>query len=405
VRVNHQAFFCSLFFARLADQILLFLVPLVVFQTTQKVSWSGIAFFVEALPRYLFFPLFGALSDRFSPLKLMRISQTYRAVVCIAGVAGYALWGGIGWLIALSACCGILTSQGFVAREVMLPQIFKAHKFERVLAVSQLADQLGVVLGWWRWEFVVAATGVLFLTADGAFVLWQRVSGFQAVTPERPQGHWTQPLRTAVQHVVHLPGLKKVILLAAAENLVIGVTLATSAAMVTGIHHQSGRFYAVLQTLGAIATVLILLTIARALFSRKTLGLLAFLAICLGGVIAGTSASPWGYAVCFVLITGFDKMFNVYIRSARQKIIPARDYGKTTGVIILLNNLTQPLAGLLVGVFAGRRHTGLLILLLSLTMGAIGAAASIAGPWLQQKRAAGIERGTGLNEAGIRESE
>jgi MFS family permease len=145
VRVNHQAFFCSLFFARLADQILLFLVPLVVFQTTQKVSWSGIAFFLEALPRYLFFPLFGALSDRFSPLKLMRISQTYRAVVCIAGVAGYALWGGIGWLIALSACCGILTSQGFVAREVMLPQIFKAHKFERVLAVSQLA--LGVCGG------------------------------------------------------------------------------------------------------------------------------------------------------------------------------------------------------------------------------------------------------------------
>src|ERR1700730_11997523 len=103
VRINYQAFFCSRFLSRLADQILLFLVPLVVFQTTQKVSWSGIAFFLEALPRYLFFPLFGALSDRFSPLKLMRISQTYRAVVCIAGVLGYARWGGIGWLIALFA--------------------------------------------------------------------------------------------------------------------------------------------------------------------------------------------------------------------------------------------------------------------------------------------------------------
>jgi hypothetical protein len=43
--------------------------------------------------------------------------------------------------------------------------------------------------------------------------------------------------------------------------------------------------------------------------------------------------------------------------------------------------------------------------LLSLTMGTIGAAASIAGPWLQQRRAAGIERGASLNEAGIRESE
>jgi MFS family permease len=414
VRVNHQAFFCSLFFARLADQILLFLVPLVVFQTTQKVSWSGIAFFIEALPRYLFFPLFGAFSDRFSPLKLMRISQMYRAVVCIAGVTGYALFGGIGWLIALSAGCGILTSQGFVAREVMLPQIFRAHKFERVLALSQLADQLGVVLGpmaaalllgWWRWEFVVATSGVLFLLADGAFVLWQRMSGFQAAPPEPPRGHWTQPLRTAVRHVLHLPGLQKVILLAAAENLVIGVTLATSAAMVTGVHHQSGRHYAVLQTVGAIATVLILLTIARVSFSRRTLGLLAFLAICLGGLIAGSSPGAWGYAVGFVLIVGFDKMFNVYIRSARQKIIPPRDYGKTTGVIILLNNLTQPLAGLLVGVFAGRAHTGLLIVLLSLTMAAIGATASIVGPWRQKRRAARIEREPDLSEAGIAERE
>ena len=414
MRVNHQAFFCSLFFARLADQILLFLVPLVVFQTTQKVSWSGIAFFVEALPRYLFFPLFGAFSDRFPPLKLMRISQTYRAVVCIAGVIGYALLGGIGWLIALSAFCGILTSQGFVAREVMLPQIFKAHKFERVLALSQLADQLGVVLGpmaaallldWWRWEFVVVAAGVLFLIADASFVLWQRISGFQAVAPEPPQGHWTQPLRTAVQHVVRLPGLQKIILLAAAENLVIGVTLATSAAMVTGIHHQSGQFYAVLQTIGAIATVLILVTIARVSFSRKTLGLLAFLAICLGGVLAGASSSPWGYAVGFVLITGFDKMFNVYIRSARQKIIPPKDYGKTTGVIILLNNLTQPLAGLLVGVFAGRARTGLLIVVLSLTMGAVGAVASIAAPWLQRGRGTRADGESGLSEAGITERE
>jgi hypothetical protein len=52
VRVNYQAFFFSLFLSRLADQVLLFLVPVVVFQTTQKASWAGIAFFIEAPPRY-----------------------------------------------------------------------------------------------------------------------------------------------------------------------------------------------------------------------------------------------------------------------------------------------------------------------------------------------------------------
>jgi len=397
VRVNHQAFFCSLFVARLADQVLLFLVPLVVFQTTHQVSWSGLAFFIETLPRYLVFPFFGALCDRISPLRLMRISQTVRAFVCFGGVLAYVLFGGIGWLIALSALCGVLTSQGLVAREVMLPQIFSTQQFQRVLAYSQLADQLGFVLVpmlaalllcWWRWEWVVGATGVLFLLADAALLLWARSSGFRAgVPPPAKPGHWTMPLRIALRHVLLLPGLKRVVLLAAAENLVIGVTLATSAAMVTGIHAQSSRYYAGLQTAGAVATVLILLTIARNAWPARTLGLLAFVSICAGGVIAGASAAPWGYAVGFLLIVGFDKMFNVYIRSARQKIIPPEDYGKTTGVVILLNNMTQPLAGLLVGIFSARAQTGLLIVALSLAMGCIGATVSIGSALSRRRRA------------------
>ena len=409
MRVNHQAFFCSLFIARLADQILLFLVPLVVFQTTRQVSWSGLAFFIETLPRYLVFPFFGALCDRFPPLRLMRLSQAVRALACFGGIAAYASFGGIGWLIALSAACGVLTSQGLVAREVMLPQIFSTQQIQKMLAYSQLADQLGFVLGpmlaalllgVWRWEWVVAATGVLFLFADAALFVWQRLSGFRAPVdasadvpnPSRPPAaHWTQPLRIALNHVWTLPGLKKVIMLAAAENLVIGVTLATSAAMVTGLHAQSNRYYAGLQTAGAIATVLVLLTVARAGWPARVLGLVAFVTICAGGVIAGASASPWGYALGFLLIVGFDKMFNVYIRSARLQIIPPADYGKTIGVAILLNNLTQPLAGLLVGVFSARTQTGPLIVALSLTMGGIGAAVSIGSALLRRKRAYALE--------------
>ncbi|RZF28128.1 MFS transporter [Paraburkholderia sp. UYCP14C] len=409
MRVNHQAFFCSLFIARLADQILLFLVPLVVFQTTRQVSWSGLAFFIETLPRYLVFPFFGALCDRFPPLRLMRLSQAVRALACFGGIAAYALFGGIGWLIALSAACGVLTSQGLVAREVMLPQIFSTQQIQKVLAYSQLADQLGFVLGpmlaalllgVWRWEWVVAATGVLFLCADAALFVWQRLSGFRAPAQRSadspaesfaPTAHWTTPLRIALNHVWTLPGLKKVIMLAAAENLVIGVTLATSAAMVTGLHAQSNRYYAGLQTAGAIATVLVLLTVARAGWPARVLGLVAFVTICAGGVIAGASASPWGYALGFLLIVGFDKMFNVYIRSARLQIIPPEDYGKTIGVAILLNNLTQPLAGLLVGVFSARTQTGPLIVALSLTMGGIGAAVSIGSALLRRKRAWALE--------------
>jgi hypothetical protein len=103
--------------------------------------------------------------------------------------------------------------------------------------------------------------------------------------------------------------------------------------------------------------------------------------------MAGASAAPWGYALGFLLIVGFDKMFNVYIRSARQRIIPPADYGKTTGVVILLNNMTQPLAGLLVTLFSARTQTGPLIVTLSVAMGGIGAAVSIGSALLRRKRA------------------
>ena len=52
MRKDYLAFFTSLFLSRLADQILLFIVPLVVFQTTNSASWAGLAFFVESLLHY-----------------------------------------------------------------------------------------------------------------------------------------------------------------------------------------------------------------------------------------------------------------------------------------------------------------------------------------------------------------
>ena len=50
------------------------------------------------------------------------------------------------------------------------------------------------------------------------------------------------------------------------------------------------------------------------------------------------------------------------------------DFGKTVGLIALLNNLTQPLAGLLVGLCATRLGAGPVILALTLCMALIGIA-------------------------------
>jgi MFS family permease len=385
MRLDHTAFYSSLFLSRLADQILLFLVPLVVFQVTQSAAWSGVAFFVETLPRFVAFPICGSLCDRISPYRLLRVSQVFRALACVLGSVASALTGSINWLVAVSAVCGVLTTQGVMAREVMLPQVFRESRAESFLAHAQIADQLGMVLGpllaalaleQWSWVSVLGATAALFIAADAAMKMWRAVSSVKLTDPALAHPiqdiHWFQPYRTALIQVLHLPGLMPLIILAAGVNLVVGVTLATSAAMMTGVLHQSGNDYALLQTAGAMTTVAILLLIARMSWPLRSMGIASYACIFLGSMATAFGSNPWAYAIGFLLVIGFDKMFSVYIRTRRLQVIPPADLGKTTGLIVLLNNLTQPIAGLVVGLFAQQANARGVILAMTVGMGLLG---------------------------------
>lgn len=101
--------------------------------------------------------------------------------------------------------------------------------------------------------------------------------------------------------------------------------------------------------------------------------------IAAGALVMAVSPNLWAYTLGFLLITGFDKMFNVYMRSTRQRVIPVQDFGKTVGVITLLNNLAQPLAGLLIAVLAAPLGTQTVILLLAGITALIGVA--VASGW------------------------
>ncbi|MFD1695036.1 MFS transporter [Roseibium aestuarii] len=383
---HHASFFVSLFFTRLGDQILLFLVPLVVFQITGSVGWSGLAFFAETFPRYVAFPVTGILCDRIAPYRLLRWSQALRALVCLLGMAGEWTMGGVWWLIGLSAISGVLTTQGLMAREAILPRVFARERFETVASYTQLADQLGTVLGplvaafllgLLPWQGVVLIAAVIFLVADLFSTLWsgRHDPSLQALPPVRES--WATSLLIGLERIRTIPGLFRPILLAMAVNLVIGVTLATSAAMVTGLQGQDETAYALLQTAGAAATIAVLFLTAHVRLPLALLGGLSYGAITLGAFLTGFGADPVVYAAGFILLTGFDKMFNVYVRTLRKTLIPLADFGKTTGLIVCFNNLSQPLAGLLVTLFAVGADARAVIFAIALFTALVGGAMAL----------------------------
>ena len=161
--------------------------------------------------------------------------------------------------------------------------------------------------------------------------------------------------------------------------MIIGVTLATSAAMVTGLYAAGKDAYALLQAGGALVTIVILFYLARATLPLKLLGGLSYAMIALGALITAISPNLWLYSLGFLLVIGFDKMYSVYMRSVRQKVIPVQDFGKTVGVITLLNNLPQPLAGLMIAVLAAPLGVQTVILLLAGITALIGVA--VASGW------------------------
>jgi MFS family permease len=385
MRPDYLAFFVSLFLSRLADQVLLFLVPLLVFQTTNSAAWAGLAFFAESLPRFLAFPVCGALCDRHSPINILHFSQVCRAFTCVIAVALFGLFGGIYWLVILSAVCGVLTTQGVMAREVLMPHVFAQYSYAKTLSYSQIADQTGLVLGpllaalllqFLAWPMVVLGVAVLFVLADIAMRWWQRKTDSALVSHVQQPGLWFGPLKIALGHIRQQPELRKVISLAVGVNLIVGVTLATSAAMVVGSFGGTQGYYAWLQAAGAVITIVILFVLARVSLPLKILGTLSYSAIVVGALVSATGAALGVYALGFLLVTGFDKMFNVYMRSIRQRVIPVQDFGKTVGVITLLNNLSQPLAGLLVGLLSF--SFGLRGVILGLTLLASGIGVGVA---------------------------
>jgi MFS family permease len=380
--VDFPAFLGALFLSKIGDQVLLFLVPLVVFQTTRSTAWAGWAFAAEALPRFAAFPVCGALCDRVSAVRLMRWSQLLRAMMCLAGLAGDYVVGGVGWLIGLSALCGVLTTQGTMSREVILPQAFRRLHFERVLAYSQTADQVGAVLGpvlaaalltLVPWQSIVVVAASLFFAADLLLACWRRNTTVSIEPRGKAGSSWLSPLRIAFAHIVRTPALRNLVIQAAGVNLVVGITLASCAAMFTGVLQRTAGEFAYLQTAGAVATVVILMGIAHAKLKIAYFGLAAYIALILGGILTASGIHPAVYVAGYLLVIGFDKMFNIYLRSTRQRVIPVDDFGKTTGLMTLLNNLTQPLAGVILGAAAPVLSPQVVILALSLTMAILGA--------------------------------
>ncbi len=358
-----QRLFISRFMAALADQIMLFAVPVIIYSQTKSVALSGIAFFIEWLPRVISLPVAGSLSDRLGSRAVYLAADAVRAIACLLVFAAIYFFQA-GYFIALTAFMAISAffyAQSYISLESLIPRLVGNQDLSKTQSKLQALEQGTMILGPIIGAIVLAkfeAVYILLLVCvlySAAFIGILQLNIPNTVAPSRRTGKLVTQVSNDMVKAWRIIRVRHnlifLMLLSISINLIFGVTLATGAALTTGYFDRTTSEFGLLQTITGVFTIISLLAVP--FFLKRTtafhLGIFAYLAVVMCGLVISGANHFWLYLACYVAIHAIGGWFNIFIRTERILWIPKRHLGKTIGLIVFFNQLTLPLAGLLVG--------------------------------------------------------
>jgi hypothetical protein len=351
----------------LANQLLQFAVPIVVFQHTGSVAWSGIALFVEWVPRLISLPFAGPLVDHFGVRRVYLVSDLVRCVAALAAVAAVIFANkpvAVAVIVALTLVAGACFEQTFIAGEkavrVLAPPAVM-HRAQSVLgAIDQVvmlaAPALGGLLLLIKDISTIAVTGVLF--AFSLLLVWRLPELSDDLAVKRREGIQVAELLrcilVGVRRVMGEPILRDIVAITIVINLLFGLILAVTPAFVVDTLQLSSSYVGVLYTTGGLASVVALAATPWLIrvFGLLRVGTVSALVACAAIGAAGLLADSAAFTAFTIVFLVSESVFTVFIRTVRAHIVPAAEFGVIVSVIVLLNFLSMPLAGLLVAAFS-----------------------------------------------------
>ncbi|MFR9788151.1 MFS transporter [Streptomyces sp. MB22_4] len=378
-RFGRSLFGAGVLLGLMAEQVVMFAVPLLLFQDTKQVSTLGFAFALEWLPGLIAYPFAGLIADRDGGARLFSLVTGSRAVV-LALVVAVCLTRP-GWttpaLMTSGAILSVLVAPTRMSVEKMVPQLAAGEALARTQALVQNMELLAMALGPALATLAAALIGKVWLLAVAASVFaLAAVCWLPLPRGERPSAPVTA--RATVRELGLgwrlMAGNRPVLLLGILNfgiNLVVASVLSANAALVTGVFAAPDWSFALLNTCVGVVGLVNLLVIPLLLkrFEVGLLGALGFAVLCLALLLIGIAGSFPVYAVLFIAVLTGTAYYNVFNRTQRVKVIPREHLGKVMGPFYLLNLLSYPIAGLLVGsvgaAYGPQRLVGVLAVVLS----------------------------------------
>lgn len=352
------------FLSLTADFMVQFAIPIVVYQITGSVEFSGFAFFFEWLPRIILVPLIGKYVDIFPNQKqFFSIDSIRISLLVLTGLTNSLIT-----FILLLSLFSIINGYAYLVVERSVRSFSKGSRSGTNQAKLQAADSVaqvagpaiaGGVLSFYNFNTVIDIGITLFVL--GMLVI-RKINFIKTTNITHTIGNEIRYV--AIKILFQSKKLVRLTLLMMMINVVEGITLIVIPAVI--LDKYGGMPWGIGGLVGLAtacsAVILYLLSYILNYIELKTLATFGGLLALVCSVILGFIDELIVFAMAFIGFFIGRTVFTVYMRTERMNIIPIEHLGKTIGVMISLILLPMPVVGVVAGLLGERLDPQAIIL-------------------------------------------
>jgi MFS family permease len=366
----------------LAEQTVLFAVPLLVYQSTANVAYSGVAFALEWLPALIAYPFAGLMADLLGGRRTFQVANSARALCLL--ITLIACWRFPGHIVVALMINSVFLSSLMAPMRTAMEKTVASLGSRTDLATRQSLVQNIELLSMATAPGIAAAmasvVGKLPLLGIAASSLACAALAW-SMLPKLPQQPFVPrrigpDLRLGWKLMIHnravfaLGGVNFLV------NLVAAVVLSANAYLVTGLFGAKDGVFGLMNTGAGALGLINLLLIPHMLrwWSIYQLGATGYLLMCASLVCMGIAPNVWAYASAYIGLIAGAAIYNVFNRTQRVKAIEPEHLGKVIGPFYLISGLAYPLGGIVTAILGrvfGVQH---MVLFLALLLALPGAA-------------------------------
>jgi len=355
-------YFFMLFGVLTADGLMIFLTPVLVYQLTGSIEYSGLSYALWWLPRCMIIPLIGKYIDYLGIRPLSIISDAIKSAGCMFLAFSHfssdleiaVAFGIVGSLISIG------NSQTIISYEKIVSLISK-YKDHHVNLISRMdfsgmvvGPLIGMILIDYSIRVILIVPCVLYIV--NAIFFFSRKKGLNTNHEHNVNDKEHSPViftdyKQGFKLIILAPALILSVFLASGNNLFDGLVESTGAALIDRNMGLPVKYFGMIDVVAGVFGVAgtYLYGMISVHYNRNNLLAGAVL------VITGSSIMLIAYPSSFPIFVGayalsiVGKVFTGNIcRMIRIEKIPVASFAGTSSIIVLLNQSVLPLIGLII---------------------------------------------------------